>query len=247
MCSREEFWNTLSVGYKPWNEEPLELTDLMPIVSMIVKIIHRNIYPHVGYLVRPYFQVLAATLCILKCMQVNWSSLLMHAMSRCLKDTGHGLYFPRLITMILEKKGAPMKELKSCKLIAMESKAFRCWYVNCFQAVNENSEEYAVGMFELLAQVSMLERSLLTMKTSTDEHANRMNQIDRRMVTMEKVFAWLETWVKNQEESVDLMLQIMKTNFKHITVSVEESCRPTAPHPPATTMMSPFAANRGRQ
>lgn len=49
---------------------------------MIVKVIHRNIYPRVGYPVKPYFQVLVATFCILKQMQVNWASLAIHAMSR---------------------------------------------------------------------------------------------------------------------------------------------------------------------
>lgn len=55
MCSREEFWNTLTVSFYSRNEESLLLTDLMAIALMIVKIIHWNVYPRVGYSVKPYF------------------------------------------------------------------------------------------------------------------------------------------------------------------------------------------------
>lgn len=80
------------------------LTDLSPIASMLVKIVHKNIYPKARYPVETYYQVLVVVFCILNTLQVNWSAFAMHNMSRCLNNTGRTLHFLRFITFLLEEE-----------------------------------------------------------------------------------------------------------------------------------------------
>lgn len=67
-----------------------------------------------------------------------------------------------------------------------------------------------MGLSELSARVSVMERSLLSLKVLTDEHIALAHQIERKMGNMQTEFARLVTRVKNQEESIDLMLDIVK-------------------------------------
>lgn len=91
------------IGYDLRHDKDLALMNMNHIASMIVKIIHQNLYPRVGYLVMTHFQVFLATFRVIRKIQVNWSALVMHAMARYLKDTGKSLYFPIVITQLLEK------------------------------------------------------------------------------------------------------------------------------------------------
>lgn len=89
-----------------------------------------------------------------------------------------------------------------------------------------------MGPSELSARISVLERNLLSLKVPTDEHVSWGHHIDRKMENLQNHFARLVTHVKNQEESLDLMLEIVKMNFKHITMSMEGAHHTSTPHRP---------------
>lgn len=53
-------WHTIAYGHDPRLEEQMGLMDLTPIASIIMKILHCDIYPRSGTPTRPHFQVLIA-------------------------------------------------------------------------------------------------------------------------------------------------------------------------------------------
>lgn len=147
----------------------------------------------------------------------------MHAMSICLKDTDRSLYFPRVITQLLEKKGSPMKESKNYKIMSMESKSFRCWYGNYFQPVDEIAKGYILGLLEMFALVSIIEKNLLNF--------NIPNRWAHRSSNNAGEESW-KCWERHRngskegeesKENVSLMHDNVKTNFKNIMVSIEKS------------------------
>lgn len=78
----ENVWNTIAYGHDPRYEEQMGSVDLTPIASMIVKIIHRNIFPRIGTPTRPQFQVLIATYCIIKVIHINWCGMVFKIMEK---------------------------------------------------------------------------------------------------------------------------------------------------------------------
>lgn len=105
----------------------------------------------------------------------------------------------------------------------MEAKAFRYGYANCFQPIDENSEERCIQMAELSAKVSALEHSMRVVESPAEDYIERVRQIDRKLVQLQIAFDRLVSRVNSQEANVDLILNIIKKNFKHITASVEAS------------------------
>lgn len=96
-----------------------------------------------------------------KKIHINWAALAMHGMSRCLKDTSRSLYFPQVITQLLEKKG-PLPRSQGCAKSSpwYQCRLVMCQYVNCFESFDENDDNHLVGMVDLLTRISLLENHL---------------------------------------------------------------------------------------
>lgn len=71
----KSLWNTIIYDHDPRNEEQMGFVDLTPFASIIVKILHQDIYLRSGTPTRPHFQVLITTYCIIMGIHVNWSGL----------------------------------------------------------------------------------------------------------------------------------------------------------------------------
>lgn len=250
QCSEEEFWSTLSEGYDPRDDKELTLTKLNVLASMIVRIIHKNIYPRAGKPLKAHFQVLAATFCILKRYQVNWCGLVMHAMSRCLSEPEASLFFPRMISKLLSPKrfNIPLQPAKICKMIRLEACSFRSVYLNCYQNFDPNSPKCVQNYTNIKQRLKEANDHLLSLSMPMDKYLTRLEQEETKCLKINEKFLHIisrldkvESSITKIMENIDLLLHKEVINQGPYAVEVKQALATPSDFvgPPARTPPSP--------
>lgn len=190
----ESLWNTIAYNHDPRNEEQMGSVDLTPLASIIVKILHRDIYRRYGTPTWPHFQVLIATYRIIKGMHVNWSGLVFKSMERCVKEGSDDIFFPRLLSRLFSRvdMAIPLKPYSKCKLMRFQASSFNCRYVNQFVKTDDNSEDFQNGVLENQRRINDLQEQFKRMLENNIRSLDEQIAQTQRLMDLQEIVKKLQ-------------------------------------------------------
>lgn len=151
---------------------------------------------------RPFFQVLLATYCIIQGIRVDWCGLIFKAMELCVKYGGRDIYFPRLLSRLVKKidMPIPLKPHTTCKLMRFQASSFNVRYVNQFMLINVNSDDFQSSVLENRRRINDLQEQFRHMLENNVRMLDEHTAHTQRLLDLQEIVRRIQQAMYSQEE-----------------------------------------------